>query len=375
MGDLAVYVHTPFCPSKCPYCDFNSYAWPEEEHETFTRACELEIRRSHVAGAKVGTVFFGGGTPTFLSVERLSRLFSALTDTFDIGADAEITAEANPGTVDADRFAALRAMGFNRISIGAQSFHDEELRVLGRVHTSDEIRKAVDAARRAGFDNLSLDLMYALPGQTLDLWLESVRAALAFEPEHLSLYCLTIEPGTRYATMHQRGLLELPDEDSQIAMQEEAENLCAGAGLVRYEISNYALPGRECRHNLAYWRNEPYAGFGPGAVSYLEGERRKNLRSPSRYAEAVLEGRDHVEERERIGESLWLAETLMVGLRTAEGVPFERLESRVPDARVRLAPALKELREKGWVAMDEHRVRLTREGLMFHDSVTMRLLP
>ncbi|MEP0765063.1 MAG: radical SAM family heme chaperone HemW [Fimbriimonadia bacterium] len=375
MGELAVYVHTPFCPSKCPYCDFNSYARPEEEHETFTRACELEIRRSEMRGARVGTVFFGGGTPTFLSVERLERLFSALTSTFDITTEAEITAEANPGTVDAERFTALRAMGFNRISIGAQSFHDHELRTLGRVHSSSEISRAVCAARRAGFGNLSLDLMYALPGQTLGRWIESVKAALAFEPEHLSLYCLTIEPGTRFAALDRHGLLDLPDEDVQIAMQEEAERLCAAAGLRRYEISNYAKPGRECEHNLSYWRNEPYAGFGPGAVSYLDGERRKNLRSPARYAAAVLQARDHVEEREKVGEDLWLAETLMVGLRVIEGVPFERLESRVPDSRARLASALNDLKEKGWVEVDECSVRLTREGLKFHDSVTMRLLP
>lgn len=375
MGDLAVYVHTPFCPSKCPYCDFNSYARPEEEHELFTRACEVEIRRSRTRGARVGSVFFGGGTPTFLSVARLARLFSALSETFDIATDAEVTAEANPGTVDAARFTALRTMGFNRISIGAQSFHDDELRALGRVHSSGDIGRAVEAARRAGFLNLSLDLMYALPGQTLERWRESVRAALSFEPQHLSLYCLTIEPGTRFATLARRGLLRLPKEDVQIAMQEEAEDLCAGAALTRYEISNYARPGFECRHNLCYWRNEPYVGFGPGAVSYLGGERSKNLRSPSRYAAAVLEGREQVEERERVGEEMWLAETLMVGLRVLEGVPFERLESRVPDARPRLAPALDELARMGWVEISEHGVRLTREGLMFHDSVTMRLLP
>ncbi len=369
MGDLAVYVHTPFCPSKCPYCDFNSYARPEEEHELFTRACEVEIRRSRTRGARVGSVFFGGGTPTFLSVARLARLFSALSETFDIATDAEVTAEANPGTVDAARFTALRTMGFNRISIGAQSFHDDELRALGRVHSSGDIGRAVEAARRAGFLNLSLDLMYALPGQTLERWRESVRAALSFEPQHLSLYCLTIEPGTRFATLARRGLLRLPKEDVQIAMQEEAEDLCAGAALTRYEISNYARPGFECRHNLAYWRCEQYAGYGPGAVGRLglpQGPTRyTNLKHPRAYAEAVERGERLWCESEALTEENLRMEKILLGLRLDEGLDSQGLDLS--------EEALRSLEERTWIRRTEGQIQLTRAGKHFCNEVALAL--
>jgi oxygen-independent coproporphyrinogen-3 oxidase len=373
--ELGVYVHIPFCVRKCAYCDFNSYAMSGEVVERCVRACEAEIRRSPRAGSRVGTVFFGGGTPTFLTADQLTRLLHAVRETFAVAADAEITSEANPGTADAGKFSSMRQAGFNRLSIGAQSFDDRELARLERVHRAAEIGSAVAAARAAGFDDLNLDLMYALPGQTVTGWLRSLEAALALRPEHLSLYCLTIEPGTPFHERQQRGELDLPDEKTQVAMQMEAARTCAAAGLRRYEISNFARPGRECRHNLVYWRNEEYVGFGPGSASYVDGQRWSNVRHPEEYIAAVESGEGPTGERERLEPDRATAETLMLGLRLTEGISFERLERRHPGALSRLRAELEELVDCGWLAMDGDRMWLTDEGMLFHDEVTIRLLP
>src|SRR5579862_3513650 len=241
--ELAVYVHTPFCPSKCGYCDFNSYAMQGEIMERTTRATVAEIARSPQRGRPAKTIFFGGGTPTFLEERQLLSILEAVIEAHPPVEGCEITSESNPGTADATKYAAMRRAGFNRISLGAQSFLDEDLIRLERVHKADEIGRAVGLARDAGFDNLNLDLMFALPHQSLKAWKKNLDRALELDPEHLSLYCLTIEPNTSFYKKNLRGQLHLPDDDAQVTMYEECLDRLVGAGYEQYEISNFAEPG------------------------------------------------------------------------------------------------------------------------------------
>ncbi|MFN2225688.1 MAG: radical SAM family heme chaperone HemW, partial [Anaerolineae bacterium] len=261
MEDLGLYVHIPFCQSRCRYCDFNTYAGLEGLFETYVRALVREIT---LAGtARVSSVYIGGGTPTVLPLLSLIQILDAIQAGFDLAADAEVTIEANPGTVEAGTLAALRVRGVNRLSLGVQSFADGELRRLGRIHTAEQAAAGLAAARQAGFDNVSLDLIFGLPGQALADWRFSLECALALEPEHLSLYALSVEAGTPLARDIARGHLPMPDPDLAAEMYEMAAEVNAQAGYQHYEISNWARGwGRQCRHNLIYWRNEPYLGLG-----------------------------------------------------------------------------------------------------------------
>src|SRR5579862_3597290 len=330
--ELAVYVHTPFCPSKCGYCDFNSYAMQGEIMERTTKAIIAEIERSPWRGRPAKTIFFGGGTPTFLAESQLMSILEAVLRAHPPVEGCEITSESNPGTADAEKYQAMRRGGFNRISLGAQSFLDEDLIRLERVHKADEIGRAVGLARDAGFDNLNLDLMFALPHQRLSGWRKNLDRAIELSLEHLSLYCLTIEPNTSFYKKHLRGQLQLPDDDAQVAMYEECLNRLAAEGFEQYEISNFARPGLECRHNLCYWRGEEYAGYGPGAVGCVAGDgsdlntqhptpntsslvRYTNLKHPARYCAAVEAGEPLAFESESLDEPTRRTERIMLGLR------------------------------------------------------------
>lgn len=397
---IAVYVHIPFCPTKCGYCDFNSYAMEGEIMERTARAIAKEIRRSPLKGRPAKTIFFGGGTPTFLSEAQLLHVFEAVLETHPPVENAEITSEANPGTVDAEKFLAMRRAGFNRISMGAQSFLDSDLLALGRIHRSGEIERAYDAARNAGFDNVNLDLMFALPQQSMHGWRRNLDRALALDPEHLSLYCLTIEPNTAFYKQHLRGQLVLPDDDQQVAMYEECLDRTAAAGYEQYEISNFAKPGRECRHNLCYWHGDEYVGYGPGAVGAIspdpstmavwrvspeprgvtdtpldtlhtasvEGSgarvRYTNLKHPERYCAAVEAGEALAFESETLTDDLLRMESIMLGLRLTDGMPRPALDKR----------SLQKVIDRGWVAATDQRIWLTREGRHFCSEVVLALV-
>ncbi|MCW5943753.1 MAG: radical SAM family heme chaperone HemW [Fimbriimonadaceae bacterium] len=374
LDPIAVYVHTPFCPTKCGYCDFNSYAMSGGIMARTTAATVAEVSRSPWRGRPAKTIFFGGGTPTFLPIEQLVGLLEAVFRVHPPLPDAEITSEANPGTVDAERFVAMRAAGFNRISLGAQSFLDADLVRLGRVHRSGEIERAVGAARSAGFANVNVDLMFALPGQSLRAWEDNLRRALGLGTEHLSLYGLTLEPNTPFYKEHLRGALILPEDEVQVAMYEAACAVAAAEGLAQYEISNFARPGYECRHNLAYWRGEEYAAYGPGAVGCVAMadeprvfERYTNLKHPERYCEAIENGDRVAYDRERIDDTIRRIESVMLGLRLNEG--FEPKEGSVS----RRAAAAMEAR--GWIEWSGPRMRLTGAGRHFCSEVTAALLP
>lgn len=365
---LAIYVHTPFCPSKCGYCDFNSYAMDGDIVERTVAAIIQEIRQSPLKCEPAKTIFFGGGTPTFLSSDQLIRILDAVRDVHPPIEGCEITSEANPGTVDAAKFKAMVDAGFNRISLGAQSFLDEDLIRLDRIHKASEIERAVGAAREAGFTNLNLDLMFALPSQSRIGWTRNLEKALSLKPEHLSLYCLTIEPNTAFYKKNLRGELDLPEDDIQREMYDECLKRVGDIGLHQYEISNFARPGLECRHNLCYWRNEDYAGYGPGAVGCItvDGVTRRytNLKHPDRYCDAVESNSQLPFESETVTDAIRQVERVMLGLRLNEGIPIELINGKATTGLVK----------KGWVEVADDRFRLTSEGRHFCSEVALELI-
>lgn len=370
---LSVYVHVPFCHVKCGYCDFNSFALSGEIVDRFVDAVIREISTSEHKGSRVETVFFGGGTPTFLSGEQLARILAAVCSAFEVG--GEITSEANPGSVALDQLRTMRSAGFNRISFGAQSFDSGELKIMDRIHSPDEIGQAVRWAREAGFENLNLDLIYALPGQAIQRWRSNLKAAIALNPEHLSLYCLTLEPNTRFYHDYQKGLLTVPDEDVQIEMQRLAESMSLSAGYRQYEISNYAKPGFECEHNLVYWRNQDYVGFGPGAVSGVDGCRWTNIKHPREYVARVENGENLAFESERLEGWARVGETIMLGLRLNKGIDLEALESRFGlPVRERFAESIQVLAAQDRVCVESSRLRLTDEGRLWASEIAQHFL-
>lgn len=382
---LAIYVHIPFCAKHCAYCDFNTYV--EKAQSALPRAtveaiCTDIEQTSHeiVAGETlstrpVSTIFFGGGTPTYLQGEQLARILDTIRTHFLVESDAEISSEANPGSSDAEKFATMRAAGFNRLSIGVQSFDDTLLVALDRFHTSGEAENALRLAREAGFENINLDLMFGLPKQNTSLWEASLQRALALQVEHLSLYALTLEPGTQFERLHAGGKLPLPDEDEELTMYERSIALLTEAGYQHYEVSNFARPGYQCRHNQVYWHNGEYLGVGPGAVSYLDGRRYKRERLPNRYVEKVQAGASLVVEEERLSSLETLGETLMLGLRLRDGLPLAPLRERFAvDPLLHYAPLIANLGQRGLIVAEQDTLRLTHQGLLLANSVLSEFL-
>lgn len=330
-----------------------------------------EIERSPWRGIPAKTIFFGGGTPTFLPAPDLVRVFDAVLDAHPPVPQAEITSEANPGTVDSDKFSAMHEAGFNRISLGGQSFLDEDLIRLGRIHRSGHIERAVNAAREAGFENINVDLMFALPEQSPKAWASNLDRVVALPIQHLSLYCLTLEPNTPFYKENLNGRLVLPDEDSQVEMYEMAVRRAGEAGFEQYEISNFAHPGKECRHNLCYWRNEFYAGYGPGAVGFMpdsagRARRYTNIKHPERYSLAAEESKPFFFEEEILSQENLRLEKLMLGLRLNSGLSLDGLDID--------GQKLAKLQDRGWVDCQEDRLALTSEGRHFCSQVTLELL-
>lgn len=370
-----IYVHIPFCHRKCGYCDFNSYAGLDALVDPLVEALHREIEQSPYTGARFDTVFFGGGTPTYLDGATLVGILEHLARRFDLAPDAEITCEANPGSVSLEQLRTLRRGGFNRLSFGVQSFHLDELQRMDRIHTPEEVVQGVEWARAAGFENLNLDLIFALPQQTLDRWAASLEQALALQPEHLSLYALMLEPNTRFYHLYQKGKLRLPDDETQVAMYRLAQQRTRQAGYQQYEISNYARQGYECQHNLIYWHNLPYLGFGPGAVSFMEGRRWTNIKHPREYIRRVQAGEPLELEWERLTGWDAVAETLMLGLRLRAGVDLSALEARYGlPIRTHYAPVIAQLIQRGWLEQAGDIIRLTDEGLLWHSEVALAFL-
>lgn len=295
--ELELYLHIPFCVKKCNYCDFLSASGCEEEKEAYVRAMLREIQsyREEARKYEVKTVFLGGGTPSLLTCAQTEAVFEYLNRVFHIAEDAEITMEVNPGTVTPEKLESYRRAGVNRLSIGLQSVHDKELKMLGRIHTYEEFLATWQQAREAGFENLNVDLMSGLPGQSLEDWTGSLHKVTALEPEHISAYSLILEEGTAFYQWYEQGRfaegeeLALPAEEEEYAMGEAAIQILGQAGYHRYEISNYALPGRECRHNLGYWERKNYLGIGSGAASLIQNVRFHHVRDRQEYIRKLTE--------------------------------------------------------------------------------------
>ena len=358
---IGLYLHIPFCLKKCAYCDFASYPGREDAFRPVIDAMKAEMARAE--GLSVGTVYVGGGTPTLLSAHMLAELLSEARRRFAIEPDAEITTEANPGTVDEKKLAALREAGFTRLSLGAQALQPDLLSALGRVHRWADVESSVRFARKAGFDNLNLDLMYGLPGQTPRAFRETMDAALALSPEHLSAYSLIVEEGTPFAVRYENHPDLLPSEDALAEMSDDALWMAEEAGLSRYEISNHARPGWECRHNLGYWLRRDYLGIGCAAHSLLRDFRWANARTIDGYLAGERE------EERKIDEAEARFERLMLGLRPVDGIPWG--EQALFDT---YKEKLQKLRERGLLEWDDERLWPTRRGLDLQNRVLVELM-
>ncbi len=377
--DVGLYLHVAFCRRICHYCDFNTYVGKDSLLPRYVAAlrCELERLPSDVHAT---SLFFGGGTPSMLSPAQVADRVGAARDLRGLPATAEVTLEANPCDLTLAYLVALRAAGVNRLSVGIQSFDDRLLRRLGRRHDARQALDSVALARAAGFDNLSLDLMYALPGQDVDHWRETLDVAIGRAPDHLSLYCLTLEEGTPFAKWHREGKLVVPDDDAAADMYDLARDMLAERGFAHYEISNFARrdPARDFRgqHNLVYWRNRPYFGLGAGAHSFFGGRRFANVLLPAEYLRRVESGESPVGESEEISPALVRAETVILGLRLAEGVGRREFAARFGEELSDLyGPTIDELAALGLVDLTEDALRLTRRGQPLGNEVFERFLP
>ena len=415
-GPIAIYVHIPFCETKCPYCDFNTYAKIEPLMPAYVAALgrEITLWGDALGSPPVSTVFFGGGTPSYLPADDLGALVESIRGAFDVSADAEVTLEANPGDLTHAKLARYLELGVNRLSIGVQSLDDGMLELLGRRHTSRQAIEAYKKAVRAGFENISIDLMYGLPHQGLDQWAETLEGAAKLGPQHVSMYCLTLEGGTPMQKWVASGRLPESDPDLAADMYLKAEQEFAAQGYRHYEISNWARPGRESLHNLTYWRNQPYLGVGPGAHSYLAGHRFSVLKSPAEYVRRLKGDRGHsgleslpprrgkvrmgvnsvplqpgplpeghgpwaqvpvVETVEAIDRRLEMGETMMLGLRLDTGVGFEEFVRRFgAPLDQEYADAIGELESAGLLERTEASLRLTGRGRLLGNEVFSRFI-
>ena len=386
---LSLYLHIPFCTAKCGYCDFNSYAGLDHLVPEYTPALvqELGLWAPAARAFEVQTVFFGGGTPSLSSIADMQALSEAIRERYALAPEAEWTLEANPTELTAEHLAGLRGIGFNRLSVGVQSLHDDELAQLDRQHSGARALEAVGSARAAGFENVNVDLIFGLIEQPLGRWRQTLEGVLALEPEHLSCYALTIEPGTHLYYRVQKGELPEPDPDVVAYQYEWTRGRLAEAGYEQYEISNWSRPGRTCRHNLVYWRAEPYLGIGAGAHSFFAGQRFANVDSPQRYVELV--NASH-EQREREGggalqqiaggetpdEATLRADALILGLRLLEGVSAADFAKRFgTPLREAFGPAIERHVGLGLLEWSGERLRLSERGLLLANEVFVDLLP
>jgi len=408
---LSLYLHLPFCRSKCPYCDFTSRPGSEAERAAYFEALRAEVRAAGRPweARSVSTVYLGGGTPTVYAAEELAELVGAVRAAFAVAPEAEITCEANPGTVDEASLRALREAGVNRLSLGVQSLRDDELRRLGRIHTADEAREAIAAARAAGLANLCVDLMYGLPGQRVDEWLLTLAEVVSLHPEHVSAYCLTIEEGTELARQVEASRVVPLDDNAQAEQFEATDAALEAAGYEHYEISNFALlppvaepfvgtptghdavgsaaepsesrpmaaPTRSpcrCRHNLAYWTGAEFVGLGAGAWSYAGGERWGNGRDVSEYVRRMTSGESPAAEREQLPPERAAAEAIMLALRTTDGADLSAIAARHGVEAAPFQAIAERLVGQGLLQHAGGRVAPTKAGMRLGNDVALAFL-
>ncbi len=383
----SLYFHIPFCKHRCAYCDFNTYAGQEDSIPGYVNALCNEIRLvGETAPEKqVGTIFFGGGTPSLLTSAQYQNIFQSIRQNFQVAPGAEISLEANPGTVSQDYLIELHAIGFNRISYGVQSANPEELRMLERIHTYSDVVNAISWSRKAGFDNLNLDLIYGLPEQTLERWQQTVRLIVGLNPEHISAYALTLEHGTPFGRWAARGLLPIPDPDLAAEQYEWTMDFLSGAGYGHYEISNWSLPGKECLHNLQYWRNLEYLGLGAGAHGYAHSCRYSNVLRIKTYighlanmdsGGQVFPLSPAVVNQHRNTAREDMQETMLTGLRlTEEGVSSEGFLARFGLNFLDIfGDEIQKLIKVGLLVLEGDRLRLSVRGRLLGNQVFMEFV-
>jgi oxygen-independent coproporphyrinogen-3 oxidase len=371
----ALYIHIPFCTNKCYYCDFNSYVAEGQPIDAYLDALEMEMERTAALYEPdiIRTVFVGGGTPTVLSPAQIRRFLAAVRRHFPIASDAEYTMEANPGTTGPEKLEAMREGGVNRISFGAQTFDNRLLKTIGRIHEADDIVRSIAEARAAGFASLSIDLMFGLPGQKLEHLQDSVFRALDLDLPHYSLYSLKVEENTLFHRLYERGELLLPEEEEEIEMYEHLIERMTSAGRLQYEISNFALPGSESRHNCIYWKNEPYFGLGAGAHGYALGERHMNVKGVLPYIEASRQGLPRLETH-KVSAQEAREDFMMVGLRMLRGVRYEDFAAQFGAGKRPedyFGRVLERLMEQGLLERTPQAdgYRLTRNGVLLGNEV------
>lgn len=366
---LALYVHWPFCVSKCPYCDFNSHVRDSIDQDQWRDAllADLGHEAQVVAGPRLGSIFFGGGTPSLMPPATVAAIIKAAEGHWGFAPDVEITLEANPSSVEAARFADLAAAGVNRISLGLQSLDDGALRFLGRAHDVAEGLKALTTAQKL-FDRVSFDLIYALPGQSEAAWRDELSRALSFGTGHVSLYQLTIEPGTRFAALAAKGALKQADPDHMAILFEITQALTSQAGLPSYEVSNHARPGEESRHNLAYWRYQPYAGIGPGAHGRRLGVAVQRHRKPENWLAALERNGHGISEEIMLSAADQAVEACLMGLRLSDGIAHGKVGHMLD------MTAVARLEGQGLLCMDQSHIKVTPAGMLLLDTILAEIV-
>jgi oxygen-independent coproporphyrinogen-3 oxidase len=375
--NAGLYVHIPFCRNLCLYCDFYSKIGSDDEIGRFLDALSIESKSAanQFPGYRFDTVFLGGGTPSMLDSNQICRLFESINSTMKLSSDAEITIECNPSSLNAELLETYKAIGVNRISLGVQSFNDSHLRRLGRTHTSAEAREAFDLIRKCGFSNVSLDLIYGLPDQTLDEWADDLDRAVELGPEHISAYNLIIEDETPFGELYKRGELGLPSDNIQGEMYISLNEHLRSAGYERYEISNFARSGYECRHNLKYWRGEPYIGLGPAAVSCDTTHRWKNRADLESYISAIESGQPPPRDKEELTREKCREEYVMLALRQTEGISLDHLRTNYDYDLLRdKDDIIKALETSGYIEIGDGRIKLAEKGLFLADEIIVRML-
>ena len=375
---FGLYIHIPYCLSRCHYCDFNSYRFDAVHVEQYLEALaqEITLRASSdaVRHQPVCSVFFGGGTPSILQASQLIGILDHCRAAFTFEAGAEVSLEANPGTVDLPKLRALREGGVTRVSLGVQAVQDRLLQRIGRAHTAYEAERAFWSMREAGFSNINLDLMFGLPGQSADDWLETLDWAIGAGPEHVSAYGLILEEGTPLHQEHCKGEIGLPDEETEAVMYRMAVDRLRDAGFEHYEISNFARPGFRCRHNLVYWQHQEYLGLGAGAHSFLAGRRLYNESLPARYTSAITQRGTAVAGSEELSADMLRSERLMLGLRLRAGLDVQAFKDVLGMRDLAASERVARLLDDGFLRFNEGRVQITEQGLLVANELIVQLL-
>ncbi len=373
---LSLYIHIPFCVRKCHHCGFYSTAYSPGKADEFIFGLSHEAARykNEFSNSSFNSIYLGGGTPTVLSPGQIMLLVRIIREHFPIDESVEFTVEANPNTVTGDKLSLLLEQGVNRLSLGVQSFSDEILQTLGRLHTGEQAADAFRLARSIGFGNISVDLIFGIPGQTAVEWEETLEATLALKPEHVSAYSLSLDHGSQFMRESEAGRFTMPDDEVIAAMYERAVQTLNNAGYGHYEISNFSMPGYECRHNLNYWDRGEYLGLGPGAWSFISGRRYSNIADTTEYSQRLSSGRSTIDTQETIGPEPSAMETVLLELRTMKGLDLLRFEREYgTDVLRRLENNAVPLRDAGLLCVTDGLLRLTERGILLADEALARL--